>query len=167
LFQANAKLIAPSSPYEKTASAYRFAVAVAPRAEQNFAVKEEVTVSESFSLGTAKSSQLAEYSERGLPKKALDALKKAASLLSEAESIVEDINRAIQIRDDETASQERIRSNIVAAGRETEQGKEFLGKLSDSEKQIEQLESRIQALRKQHEKAQATYSDYVYRLAIS
>ncbi len=164
---AGSTLTSGTKPVERTQELYRFDIEIAPSSSVDFSVDEEVPGQERIVLaGIGIDALLAYSSSRDIPESARKKLAEAAVL----RRAIDDAKRRqseLQTRKNElTSDQDRIRRNLEAAGRDTEQGKQYLKKLSDAEKSIETTSSQIEAAKTQVQQAQSAYDKYLVALVL-
>lgn len=164
---AGFELVSPKKPEEQTSSAYRFRFPVGSGAETVFTVKEEQPVEERIALSGAKSEVYLSYvSTAGIPERIQAALQKAAGFRQQWENAEQDLAAIEREQDDLDATQERIRLNLNAAGRDSQQGKEYLKKLAETDAAIELLSRRKSTAEKKRAEARSVYEAYISNLTL-
>jgi len=143
---SNTELVSPQAN-EQTATAYRFNTALPANRETVLTVSELRPISESITLLPMQLNSLISYStNQEIPANVRSALSRAVELKraqDAADAKVRDIDAQ---RTRLIADQDRIRRNLEAAGNQTQQGLEYLKRLTS-------LDSEIDALSSDHEKA--------------
>ncbi|MDR0382509.1 MAG: DUF4139 domain-containing protein [Spirochaetaceae bacterium] len=160
-----ATLTEPASFDERTATLYRFTRNLAAGAVLNFNVSEETTVSETVTLSQINDSAFAAFATNAeIPASVRDAFAKALSLKRAAADSAKALAAAQAQRDRLTADEERIRNNIEAAGKDSEQGQEYLRRLAAQDAAIEAQNGVIDEARGAVDEAEAAYEDYLNSL---
>jgi len=165
--QEGAELVRPAKFDERTASLYRFSLNLAGGGETAFSVDEQTPVSETVALSDFSDETFLYYSSsKEIPEKVRSALERAAGLKRATEACERARADIEEARDGLISSQERIRLNLEAAGNESQQGREYLKKLADSDSEIEILAGRISDAAKKAEEARMAYETYVSTLTV-
>jgi len=154
--------LAEPAKFERTPTFYRFPVEVAPRKTATLRVVQKRTVQESFALlkededtirVLAQNQQLSEPIRQAL-----------SSILNRRRAIR---NLEGQIRQQEariksiTDDQARIRENMRALDRNSDLYRQYVQKLAQQEREIEQARAEIERLQEQRARAQRELSDYI------
>lgn len=156
------ELAAPAGYEEKTASVYRFGLALAAGGQASLEVRERSPTQERVSLlGLGADAFLSYVSSSEIPAPIKDALRKAIDLrkkLDDARRLLSDLGaRQGEIAGD----QARIRQNLDAVGRTSTQGQQYLKRLMDSETELDGLSARAADAKKALQDAQAAYEGYI------
>ncbi len=161
-----ATLSATAKPDEQTDSLYRFTVAVPAGKGATFTVREETPVSETVALDRLRTDALLVYStNRELPEAVRNAIAKAVEFRRRADDAQTDLTDLQGRRADLVREQERIRLNLAAAGNTTQQGKEYLARLTQSDAAIADLDKKIDGAKKSLADANAAYQGYLAGLS--
>lgn len=163
----NAELAFPARYEEKTDSVYRFAAALAAGKEMTFEVRERSPARETITLGQTRPETLYQYSSsqeiKGTIRVALEKAVEFRRKLDEAQATLGVLESQ---KKEKTQDQERIRQNLQATGTETQQGRDYLKKLTDSDKEIEAIAVKIESARKSVQEAKSAYETYLSGLSI-
>lgn len=166
-FMSGASLVQPAKFEEKTDRLYRFAVPVAPGAEVKLTVKEQLPAQETVSLSNMDADTILYYRSSGeLPAKVRAAFDKALEFKKKADAAQKEVALLDTQKKDKIAEQERIRRNLSAAGSETQQGKEYLKKLTAADADIDALSAKIETARKGADDAKEAYENYLSTLTL-
>jgi hypothetical protein len=162
-----AELFEPKASEEKTASVYRFDLALAAGGEAKLIVKERSPRSESLVLGSLRPEDLLAYSSsQEIPQKVRDALKKAVELRKKLEDAKRGLSDQKARKDSLASDQGRYRSNLDSVGRDSSQGQQYLKRLLEAEAAIDQASAAITGAQKTLQDAQAAYEGYLADLSI-
>lgn len=157
-----ATLALPQSYAERTDSLYRFTVTLPSGGEVAFPVSEETPVSETVAINRLKGDSFVYYSSsRELPENVRNAIAKAAEFRKRVDVAQAALDGLISSREELVAEQERIRLNLAAAGNGTQQGKEYLKKLTASDDEIASLDDQLVKARKSFADAESAYEAYL------
>jgi hypothetical protein len=160
-----AALTEPAAFDEETFSLYRFTRNIAAGAVLNFNVNEETAVSEAITLSQINDSAFAAFATNAeIPAGVRTAFSKAISLKRAVTDAAKALDEAEARRDRLAADEERIRNNIEAAGKDSEQGQEYLRRLAAQDAAIEAQNGVIDAARRAVDEAAAAYEDYLNSL---
>ena len=166
-FIENASLTQPAKADEKTDRLYRFSVALGAGAETKFTVKEQQPVQETVVLSRLSLDNLLYYrSSSEIPAKARAAFDKAVEFKKKADDAQRDQGLLEAQKRDKIAEQDRVRKNLEAAGSESQQGKDYLKKLSTTDADIDALSLKIDAARKAVFDANAAFANYLSTLTL-
>jgi chaperonin cofactor prefoldin len=146
------KFMGNLKPVETTATRHRFQVALAPNANEKFAVQEERLLEQVYSV----SSLTPDFLVAMVQTRALggDARKQLESVLAKKREIAQvagDMQRADAERAEVEKDQERVRQNLGALNRvagQQDQVNRYAKQLSDMEGQLASLRDRASDLRK-------------------
>ena len=157
-----ASLVAPTSYAERTDLMYRFPLSVPSNGEAALDVREEKPVRTTIALLNTDLSTLVFYSTASdIPAAVRSALEKAVALRKKVDDASVSVSALIEKKNSFVQDQERIRSNLEAAGRETQQGKDYLKKLVQADTAIEKASDDITAAKKTLADASAQYKSYL------
>ncbi|MDR2021378.1 MAG: DUF4139 domain-containing protein [Treponema sp.] len=160
-----AELAEPEEPEEKTPSAYRFLRPLPAKGELVFTVREERPLSERITLVQQRPETLASYAaNQEIPQNVRAVLQKALELKREADA-AKDAQTDLEARQTRLVSEQgRIRQNLEAAGNQSPQGQDYLGRLVQMDKEIDGLTLSIDDARKNARDAQAGLEAYIASL---
>jgi len=160
-----ATLVLPGSYREKTDSLYRFNSSVPAGGESRLEVKEQYPVQETVVLSQLRLDSFLYYtSSREVPQKVKAALEKAMEFKRKADD-AKTVQTGLETkRSEKIAEQDRIRKNLQAAGSDTQQGKDYLKKLTQADNEIDSLAGQIDGARKAVLDAQKAYDNYLSTL---
>jgi hypothetical protein len=162
-----AELFEPATSEERTASVYRFELALAAGGAAKLVVKERSPRSETVVLGSMRPEELLAYSSsQEIPQKVRDTLKKAVDLRKKLEDATRALADQKALKDSLAADQGRYRSNIDSVGRDSSQGQQYLKRLMEAEAAIDQTSSGITSAQKEVQETQAAYEGYLADLSI-
>jgi len=140
------------TPAEKTSSAYRFEVKLAAGGTQKFAVTEERTLTNTYSVANQTPDLLASFVEnKQLSETARQQLEQIVSRKREIAAAESDIRRIEKDIQELTADQNRIRQNISSLNRvsgQQEQVRSYAAQLARQEARLAELRDSLRALRK-------------------
>jgi hypothetical protein len=157
-----AALVAPSAYTERTDSVYRFPLSLPANGEATLDVREEKPVRTTVALLNTDISTLVFYSTSSdMPASVRAALEKAVGLRKRVDDANVSVSTLVEKKNDLVQDQERIRSNLEAAGRDTQQGKDYLKKLVQADTAIEKASDDIAAAKKTLADASAQYKSYL------
>ena len=161
------ELTEPRESEDRTAALYRFTRNLAARETFKFNVKEETPISERITLASLRPDAFLSYStNQEIPANVRSALTQAIALKKKADdSAVSQANLEGE-KSRLVSEQDRIRRNLEAAGNQSPQGQEYLRRLSDLDKDIDSLNSRINEVILETRNAQKEYEDYVAGIRI-
>ena len=166
-FIENAALAQPSKADEKTDRLYRFSVALGAGDETKFTVKEQLPIQETVVLSGLSLDNLLYYRSSGdIPAKARAAFDKAVEFKKKADDAQKDQSLLETQKRDKVAEQDRVRKNLEAAGSESQQGKDYLKRLSVSDADIDALSLKIDAARKAVADANTAFANYLATLTL-
>jgi hypothetical protein len=160
-------LVDSPKPYETTASAYRFDVAVPAKKVTPLTIKEQSVQTQALTLLNTDITQLVAYSKTGeIPADVRSAVGKAAQLAG----VVTDVDRQIalhtkQIADIDT-EQGRIRENMKTVGQTSQYYQRLLTKLNDQESSIEKLQRERDDLQTKRDAARKELEDFLRDLTV-
>jgi hypothetical protein len=162
-----AELFEPTTSEEKTASLYRFELALAAGGEAKLVVKERSPRNETVVLGSMRPEELLAYSSsQEIPQKVRDALKKAVDLQKRLEDAKRGLADQEARKESLEADQGRYRSNLDSVGRDSSQGQQYLKRLMEAEASIDQTSAAITSAQKAVQDAKAAYEGYLAELSI-
>ena len=166
----NAELIRPKEYSEKTHNLYRFTETLPPSGDLiNISVIEEKTLREELEIISFNYIKLAHYlSDRENRNKNAKKILKNCFKLNE--KITEAVNAQEELKNKSKKlieKQERTRKNIEAAGNMSEQGKEYLLRLANEDKEIDALDEKIGASVTAIEAAKKEYENYLLSIKMA
>ena len=166
-FIAGATLTRPAKAEEKTDRLYRFAVTVGAGAETKLTVLEQSPSEETVALAKLGIESLLYYRSSGdLPAKARAAFEKAIDFKNRADEAQKALGLLETQKRDKVSEQDRVRKNLEAAGNETQQGKEYLRRLSACDADIDALSAKIDLARKALDEAKTAFEAYLANLTV-
>jgi len=161
------ELVEPSTSEDRTAALYRFTRNLAARETFTFKVKEEAPLSERITLASLRPDAFLSYStNQEIPANVRSVLAQAIALKRKADDSAASQASLEGEKSRLVSEQDRIRRNLEAAGNQSPQGQEYLRRLSDLDKDIDSLNSRIDAVMLETRNAQKEYEDYVAGIRI-
>ena len=156
-----AELASPKADGQ-TPAVYRFSLALPAGRETAFTVKESRPVFERVSLLQLRPETFVSYAgSQEIPGRVRAVLQRAIELRRAAAAAEEAAAEAEKRRAMLVAEQERIRKNLEAAGSQTQQGQEYLKRLSALDADIDRLTVEIETLHSNARAAQKAYEDYL------
>jgi soluble cytochrome b562 len=162
-----AELAEPKNADDKTSALYRFNRGLAPKATFTFTVKEETPVSERITLTTLRPESFLSYStNQEIPANVRAALVRAIELKKKTDDAAAAQTELETQRSRLFTEQDRIRRNLEAAGNQSPQGQEYLRRLADLDRDIDGVNSRINAAAQEVQRARKEYDDYLAGLRI-
>ncbi len=163
-----ASLVSPATYTERTAESYRFEFEVPAAKEASLVVIEETPVLESVQLGRIALDSLVYYaSTRDIPETVRKALDRLASQRRIIEQIEQEIGQNEELRATEMENQERIRQNMLAVGPDSATGKEYVQRLTISDRELEKLGAELVSQRKKLLEAKMLFDQDVASLSIT
>ncbi|MDR1587766.1 MAG: DUF4139 domain-containing protein [Treponema sp.] len=161
-----AGLTAPEAD-EQTPSSYRFTMILAPGRELTLLVREERPISERISLLQLRSETFLSYAgNQEIPRQVRSALERAVELKREADAAGTAVDELSSRRDYLVSEQDRIRKNLEAAGSQTQQGQEYLRRLTSLDNDLDRLNAETEAAGKKAKTAQEAYETYLNSLSL-
>jgi hypothetical protein len=166
-----AVLAEPESSDETTAAAYRFIRELPPAGaegtgEAEFVVREEIPLSEQISLVGLRPEALVSYaSSQDIPANVRASLARAVELRQRAGDAERLRAETAARKDARAAEQDRIRRNLEAAGNGTQQGQEYLRRLTGLDDEIDRLNGDLDRQDAAAREAQAAYESYLRALS--
>jgi hypothetical protein len=158
------ELVSPTAA-EQTTSAYRFNLSLPASRETIFTVIERRPVSERITLLTLRPEVLLSYTtNQEIPAHVRQAIQRAVEL----RQAVDAANLAV--RDIETqrtrliADQDRVRRNLEAAGSQTQQGQEYLRRLTSLDNEIDALTPNLERANANVRATQQAFENYLNNL---
>jgi len=163
----NSKLVEPKECAEKTGNLYRFETIIFANKESKFLVKEETMKRKSVTIGNLKVESLLSYSTNGeIPKKIQEIFKRAAELYSKITDAEKTISHFEKAYREKIAEQDRVRKNIEVMKSDSIQGKEYVKKLVDLDKEIEDFSKKIDEAVEKKQELGKNYNDYLLSLKV-
>ncbi len=164
---AGTELFEPARFDEKTATLYRFVLDVPAGKEEVFTVRERQNVNETVALVQQRPETILAYSTSSeIPARVRAALERAVALKKAADDARQNVTVLQAQKNEKIAEQDRTRRNIDSVGRDSQQGREFLRKLTTSEAEIDQLNGQIESAQKAARDAQSAYETYLQGLTL-
>ena len=162
-----AELFEPKAYVEKTASAYRFDLALPAAGKASLSVSERSPSRELVVLSSLGVDAFLSYSSsKDIPQGIRDALKKAVELRRKSDDAKRSVSELQSRRGELASDQSRLRDNLEATGRDSPQGQQYLKRLMDAEAAIDGLDTKIAEARKASQEAQAAYDGYLAGLTL-
>jgi hypothetical protein len=160
-------LVAPTKFRESTGSLYRFDVDLPSGGKASLAVREEKPDWRNVTLVSLDAATLLSYSSSAeSPASIKTALEKAVALKKKTDEANVEVQSALTRKNDLVENQSRIRDNLVAAGNETQQGKEYLKKLAQADVEIDKATADITLARKALTDANEAFKTFVSTLEL-
>jgi hypothetical protein len=164
---SGSELVEPKTADDRTANLYRFNQNLAAKTTLTFKVREESPVSERITLAQLRPEAILSYStNQEIPANVRTVLTRAIQL----KKITDDAAIAqAQLEAQRTrlvSEQDRIRRNLEAAGNQSPQGQEYLKRLCDLDKEIDNLNASIDAAIKETERTKREYDNYLATISI-
>jgi hypothetical protein len=157
-----AKLVEPVAPDEETASLYRFERDLRGGEALTLSVQEENPTEERIILSGVSEQTFAAYIANGeIPANVRERLEKAASLKRAAAVAKQDLTDKEAARAKLVTDQDRIRRNLEAVGNTTVQGQEYLARMAQMDKDIDEKAAACEDAAKALKSAEAAYSLYI------
>lgn len=152
---------------DRTRDFYRFKLTLAPDKSETLEVMEERTVSQTYALLDADTTTLQVFLR---DVKASEALRKALQEIINRRNQIAQLN-AERTREQNriqgiTQDQERIRQNMAQLDRASDLYKQYVQKLTQQEREIEEARARIERLQKQIDEAQQALVQYIQNLTL-
>ncbi|QQO11179.1 DUF4139 domain-containing protein [Breznakiella homolactica] len=152
---------------ERTDTLYRFAQNLPAGGELEFTVVEEAPAVERITLSRLTLESFLSYTaNQEIPANVRQALQKAMDLkraADDADAIQKDIETQ---RTRQISEQDRIRRNLEAAGSQTQQGQEYLRRLTAMDNEIDALSAQSETARKNAQNARREYDSYLADLKL-
>ena len=144
----NTELVSPAAA-EQTPAIYRFNLTLPANRETSLTVNERRPLSERITLLSLRPEVFLSYTtNQEIPENVRRALQRAVALKQAVDAANLSVREIEEQRNRLISDQDRIRRNLEAAGSTTQQGQDYLRRLTA-------LDSEIDALRPNHEKASA------------
>jgi hypothetical protein len=141
-----AALTEPKNYLEKTDSVYRFVQTLPGNREITFKVQEETPQAERIVLGNLRFETLVSYStSQEIPGNVRNALARAVELRQKAEAAKQAQGELESRRSRLIADQDRIRNNLSAVGAASDLGRDYMKRMTDLDRDIENLTKNIDA----------------------
>ncbi len=158
-------LAEPAKPEEQTAETYRFALEIPAGKTDTFTVQEDRPVAETVALLQQNTEALLYYATSGaVPAEIRKALEKAVDFRRNIADREETLAAFSRERSEQVAEQDRIRSNIHAAGNNSRQGQEYLKQLTEIDERLAGLAADITRNREELAQLQKQYQIYLESL---
>lgn len=159
------ELKTPTKPDEQIAGGYRFRQTVPAGKQIRFVVKEEQALVETITLLQTNEAQLLSYSTLGnISPKAKTALSKAISFKQAHTEAQKEVQLYRNEKEELIKGQERIRLNLEAFGRSSVQGADYIQRLIESDKDIQDLEILLAQALKKEQATKKAFDEYVVSL---
>ena len=158
---SNTELVSPSAS-EQTAAIYRFNLTLPANRETSLTVSERRPIAERITLLSLRPEVFLSYSSnQEIPENVRRALQRAIELKQASDAA----NSAVRVIDEQRsgliADQDRIRRNLEAAGSQTQQGQEYLRRLTSLDSEIDALKPNYDRALANARAAQQAYENYV------
>ena len=152
---------------EIVAGQYRIRQAVAAGKTETVTVTQEQPLSQSIDLADDADDQIAAWAEdRTLPAKVRQAMAELAGQLAVIRDHEAEAGRLDQRQGEIAREQARLRQNIGAVPKDSDLFQRYLGKLNDSESELEQVGTDLAKARKATDAARAAFRQSVRKLNI-
>jgi hypothetical protein len=164
---SGATLVSPTKFRESTGSLYRFDVDLPSGGKVSLSVREEKPDWRNVTLVSLDAATLLSYSTSSeVPVSIKTALEKAVALKKKTDEANVEVQSALTRKNDLVENQGRIRDNLIAAGNETQQGKDYLKKLAQADVEIDKASADIVLARKALTDANEAFKAYVSTLEL-
>jgi hypothetical protein len=158
-----ATLVSPTKFRESTVALYRFDVSLPANGKATLTVREEKPDWRNVSLVSLDAAALLSYSASSdVTVKA--ALERAVALRRKTDDANVELQAALTRKNELVENQGRIRDNLLAAGNETQQGKDYLKKLAQADVDIDKASEDIALARKKLADANDAFKNYISTL---
>ena len=158
---AQTELVRPAAG-EQTASAYRFNLTLPASRETSLTVSERRPVSERITLLTLRADSFLSYaSSQEIPANVRAALQRAVELRRAVETADTSVREIESQRARLISDQDRIRRNLEAAGSQTQQGQDYLTRLTSLDREIDEMTANLERTQGQARAAQQAYESYI------
>lgn len=158
-------LSAPGKFRESTVDLYRFDVSLPANGKATLTVREEKPDWRNVSLVSLDAATLLSYSTSAdVPAAVKAALERAIALKKKTDDANAELQAALTRKNELVENQGRIRSNLTAAGNETQQGKEYLKKLAQADIDIDKSSDDVALARKKVSDANDAFKNYISTL---
>ncbi|MDW8106257.1 MAG: hypothetical protein RMK45_02135 [Armatimonadota bacterium] len=161
------QLVEPKNADALTGNRYRFRVELAPLQERTFRVVEQKVERRTYALLNAEESQLMLLLEN-YP--ISEALRQALTTILERRREIGNLSAAIRAREAKIKAisddQARIRENMKVVDRNSALYREYMQKLAQQEREIEQARADIQRLNAQKARLQRELEEYIAKLDV-
>lgn len=158
------QLVEPQ-PAERTATYYRFRLVLPPQQTQTLTVVEQRTLQRTYALLTADLNILQVFTN---DTRVSEPIRRAITEILNRRRAIDNLDSAIRAQDAKlkaiTDDQARIRENMKAIDRTSELYRQYLQKLAQQEREIEQARAEIQRLNAQKARAQRELEEYLANL---
>jgi hypothetical protein len=152
---------------ERTTEAYRFRIPLAAGKTKNFAVKEQRVGEQQVILSNLNDRNIELFmSQKEIPSSIKKSLQKLVDLQTQLALIRTEKQNVEQQLRRITQEQERIRDNMEAVAKNSESYARWERKLTQQEDEIEQLNSRFDALTQDEQSKQKEINDYLAGLNV-
>lgn len=160
-------LVEPKKPRGETDTLRRFEVGLDPGKGAKLQVVEERTDWTSFAVTSMDLPTLLAYAKNGkASQKVVDAVRKAADMQAQINSLKQQIEALDAERAGISADQTRIRGNMNTIDRQSDLWGRYMKKLNDQETRLESMREQSEGLRKQADDAQAALNAYLRDLNV-
>ncbi|GHV84157.1 hypothetical protein AGMMS50212_14970 [Spirochaetia bacterium] len=157
-----ASLTSPSSSYEQTSSLYRFSQNLSPNGTLDFTVKEESPLAQTVALGRLNADSFISYSTNDeMPLNIRQMFEKLIGLKKASDTEKKALSDLEEKRERLVSDQERIRNNLSAAGNTSDQGLEYLNRLTAMDAEIDAQNEAIETQRSKADQAEKDYDKYL------
>ncbi len=157
-------LVEPPQFSERTDSLYRFVTTLPRTGNYTFTVKEESPVSEQVVLTQTRIETLLAYISSGeIPAEAQSVLQRAVELRRRVDTERNTLSNIESERTRLIADQDRIRRNLEAVGPQSNQGQQYITRMTSIDASLDALETRAAAARRNVENAQKAYDVIILR----
>jgi hypothetical protein len=152
---------------EQTPSSYRFTMTLSPGRELVLLVREERLLSEKISLLRLQDETFLSYAaNQEIPPQVRAALRQAVELKRKAGEAGEELDGLSEHRDFLVLEQDRVRKNLEAVGSQTQQGREYLGRLSSLDEELDTLDQVLESARQTARVTREAYEKYLAGLEL-
>jgi hypothetical protein len=160
-------LTEPASYTEKTDTLYRFLQTLPQGGTLSFTVTEDRPLTEGIMLSQLVLGSLVSYvSNQEIPPAIRSALQQAITLKQKVDEAKQRLTNLENQRKRLIAEQERTRKNLEAAGNQTQQGQDYLKRLTAQDEEIDGLDKAIITAEQGVQTAQNEYDAYLGELIL-
>ncbi|MDR0388983.1 MAG: DUF4139 domain-containing protein [Spirochaetaceae bacterium] len=152
---------------ERTDALYRFRMTLPADKELAYTVTEETPLSERIELSRFTVANYLGYtSNTEIPEHVRNVLGEAMRLKRRAEDAKSSLTNLEARRTRLESDQDRVRRNLEAAGNETQQGMDYLRRMTEIDREIDSLNTRIESAQTQVRESQREYEQYLSSLSL-
>jgi hypothetical protein len=152
---------------ERTDSLYRFRMPLPANGELAYTVTEETPAAERIVLSRFSIDNYLSYtSNQEIPRSVRDAFLRAVELKRAVENAQTTLTSLEERRTRLTGEQDRVRRNLEAVGTQTQQGMDYLRRMTEMDRELDSLSSRIETAQTDLRNRQNAYDQYIASLSL-